>query len=137
MLQPRQAELSATAITAITPLAAGTLPAMFSLTTIRPCVRTSRTARSMSPTISDPASTSAFIRGSLAHARTASASGCSPTRGIVSTEMRSPRMLWRSASEIADGDLPDLRASAHDDDALSENRPKCFDLGDAACRFMH
>ena len=95
--------VSATAITVITPActgsvttrsaASGTLPAMFRLTTSRPCARTSRTAFSMSPPINAPASTSAFARGNRATARTASASGCSPTSGMVSTEMRSPRML--------------------------------------------
>ena len=51
--------------------------------------------------MSAPASTRARARGRRVTARTASASGLSPTRGIVSTEMCSPRMLWRSASEIA------------------------------------
>ena len=59
----------------------------------RPCV--------ISPPISDPASTSSRTRGSSTTARTAAASSCSPTSGIVSTEMRSPRMLCRSASRIA------------------------------------
>ena len=59
------------------------------------------TAVVISPPISDPASTSALTLGSRSTARTASARGCSPTRGIVSTEMCSPRMLCRSASEIA------------------------------------
>jgi hypothetical protein len=49
----------------------------------------------------DPASTSIFTRGRRDTARTASASSCSPTSGMVSIEMRSPRMLCRSASEIA------------------------------------
>ena len=43
----------------------------------------------------------ARARGSRVTARTASARLFSPTRGIVSTEMCSPRMLWRSASEMA------------------------------------
>ena len=34
--------------------------------------------------------------------------------------MRSPRMLWRSASrDGAERDLPDLRPAAHDDDPLA------------------
>ena len=103
--------VSATAMTAITPActgslttrsaASGTLPAMLRLITSMPRARTSRTAVSIAPPISEPASTSARARGRRVTARTASASGVSPTSGIVSTEMCSPRMLWRSASEIA------------------------------------
>src|SRR6185295_2471844 len=103
--------VSATAITAITPActgslttrsaASGTLPAMLSEITLSPMARTSSTAVAMSPPISAPASTSIFTRGSRPVARTAAASSCSLTSGIVSTEMRSPRMLWRSASVIA------------------------------------
>src|SRR4029453_10162118 len=40
-------------------------------------------------------------RGRRAPPRRGSASVCSPTSGMVSTEMCSPRMLWRSASEMA------------------------------------
>ena len=122
--------VSATAITAITPAwtgslttrsaASGTLPAMFSEITRRPFLRTSSTAAVISPPISAPASTSSLTRGSRAVARTAAASSCSPTSGIVSMEMRSPRMLWRSASAIAPiATMPDLRPAAHDDDALA------------------
>ena len=50
----------------------------------------------------DPASTNTSARGSRATARTASAIPCSPTKAIVSTEIRSPRRLWRSASLTAD-----------------------------------
>jgi len=70
-------------------------------TTMIPASRISRTAFEMSPPISAPASTSTRARCSRATARTASASCSSPTSGIVSTEMRSPRMLWRSASDTA------------------------------------
>lgn len=42
-----------------------------------------------------------LARGRRATARTASASAASPTRGMVSMEICSPRMLWRSASEMA------------------------------------
>ena len=66
-----------------------------------PACRTRSTARETSPPISDPASTSMDARGSRATASTASARVCSPTRGIVSTDIRSPRMLWRSASFTA------------------------------------
>src|SRR5450759_4516250 len=48
--------------------ASGTLPAIFRLITTSPCWRTSRTALSMSPPISDPASTSALARGRRAKA---------------------------------------------------------------------
>ena len=49
----------------------------------------------------DPASTSSRTRGRRTTARTALASASSPTSGIVSTEIRSPRILCRSASAIA------------------------------------
>ena len=87
----------------------------------------------MSPPISAPAGASAFIPGRRAHARTVSAKTCSPTSGIVSTEMCSPRMLCRSASEIAPyGDLPHLRAPTHDNDPLSKNSLERLHLGDGA-----
>src|SRR6266508_588058 len=70
----------ATAITAITPACTGSVTA---------------------PPISDPASTSATSRGSLATARAALARFSSPTIGMVSTLIFSPRMLCRSASPIA------------------------------------
>src|SRR6266542_403731 len=101
----------ATAITAITPAwtgsvttrsaARGTDPAMFRLITRMPFARTSSTAALISPPMSAPASTSATARGSRATARTASDRSRSPTIGIVSMLIFSPRMLWRSASEIA------------------------------------
>src|ERR1700682_2362950 len=99
--------VSATAITAIIPActrsattrsaASGTLPAMFRLTTSRPCLRTSRTARSISPPMSEPASTSARARGSPAPAH------------VVAVGL----------GDGADRDLTDLGAAAHDDDALA------------------
>ena len=47
----------------------------------------------------------------------------SPTSGIVSTLIRSPRRLWRSASlHGAERDLGDLRAAADDDHPLAEDR---------------
>ena len=103
--------VSAIAITAITPAcsgsvttrsaASGTLPAMLRLITITPCWRSSVTASVIAPPIRAPASTTTRARGSRPTARTAAASASSPTSGIVSTEMRSPRMLCRSASLIA------------------------------------
>src|SRR5438093_1867806 len=95
--------VSAMAIAAMTPAwigsdttrsaASGTLPAMFREITMSPFARTSSTALVMSPPMSEPASTSSRTRGRRATARTAAVSACSPTSGIVSTEMRSPRML--------------------------------------------
>ena len=79
----------------------GTLPAIFSEMTIRPLLRTSSTALVISPPMIEPASTSRRTRGSRTTDRTAPASASSPTSGMVSTEMRSPRMLCRSASVIA------------------------------------
>ena len=84
-----------------TSAASGTDPAMLVQTTMIPASRISRTAFVMSPPMSAPASTRARARWSRATARTACASWSSPTRGIVSTEIRSPRILCRSASETA------------------------------------
>jgi len=50
------------------------------------CAHLNARRLSISPPISEPASTSARARGRFGTARTASASGCSPTSGIVSTE---------------------------------------------------
>src|SRR6266508_140343 len=101
----------ATAITVITPACtgsvttrsacSGTEPAMFREMTRMPRARTSSTASVTSPPISAPASTTATARGSLATARTALARFSSPTIGIVSTLIFSPRMLCRSASPMA------------------------------------
>ena len=55
----------------------------------------------MSPPMIDPARTSRRARGRSATARTAAAMFSSPTSGIVSTLIRSPRRLWRSASLTA------------------------------------
>ena len=103
--------VSAMAITAITPAwtgsdttrsaTSGTLPAMFSEITMRPFCRTSWTAFEISPPISEPASTRSRTRGRRTTARTALASSLSPTSGMVSIEIRSPRMLCRSASVMA------------------------------------
>ena len=49
----------------------------------------------------DPANTNALTRGSSDNASTASAMSFSPTNGIVSTLILSPRMLCLSASVIA------------------------------------
>src|SRR6266511_2592512 len=101
----------ATAITAITPACtgsvttrsacSGTEPAMFSDTTRMPRARTSSTASVTAPSISDPASTSATARGSLATARAALVRFSFPMIGMVSTLIFSPRILCRSASPIA------------------------------------
>ena len=89
----------------------------------------------MSPPISDPARTSSRTRGSRTTARTAAAISCSPTSGIVSTEIRSPRMLCRSASDDRpERHLADLRAAADDDDALAvdeRHRRRGRDVPDA------
>ena len=89
------------AITAITPAwtasvtirsaASGADPAMLSEMTSRPRSLTSRTAVSMSPPIKAPANTRTRTRGKRAQARTAWAMFSSPSREMVSTEMRSPR----------------------------------------------
>ena len=63
--------------------------------------RSSRTASVMAPPMIAPARTRQQARGRSATARTAAAMFSSPTSAIVSTLMRSPRRLCRSASETA------------------------------------
>ena len=104
---------------------------MFSDTTMRPRSRTFRTAASISPPISAPASTRTRALGSRDAERTASASVDSPTSGIVSTEMRSPpKVVPIRLRDGAHRDLPDLRSPAHDDHALPEDPPVRLFLGD-------
>ena len=79
--------------------ASGTLPAMFRLITSKPSWRTSRTACFDFAAHQRSGQHQRLALGRRATARTASASACSPTSGMVSTEMCSPRMLCRSASE--------------------------------------
>src|SRR5258705_4180721 len=103
--------VSAIAMTAMVPAwtgsdttrsaASGTEPAMLSAVTGIPTARISRTALLISPPMSDPASTRMWARGRSATARTASAICFSPTSAIVSTLIRSPRRLCRSASVTA------------------------------------
>src|SRR4029079_16875589 len=103
--------VSAIAMTAMVPAwtgsdttrsaASGTAQALISELTGMPTARISRTALEISPPISDPARTRMWARGRSATARTASAICFSPTSAIVSTLIRSPRRLWRSASVTA------------------------------------
>ena len=81
--------------------ASGTDPAMLRAMTGTPCSRSSRTAAVISPPMSEPASTRQRARGRSATARTAAAMFSSPTSAMVSTLMRSPRRLCRSASDTA------------------------------------
>ena len=135
--------VSATAMTVMTPActgslttrshASGTLPAMLRLTTRRPWLRTSRTAFSISPPISAPASTRAEARGSRATARTASARGCSPTSGNgVDGDALAADVVAVRFGDRADRDLTDLRTPAHDDDALSIDPAECLDRAGVA-----
>ena len=66
-----------------------------------PTARSSSAAVLISPPMIEPARTSRRARGRSATARTAAAISASPTSAIVSTEIRSPRRLWRSASLTA------------------------------------
>src|ERR1035437_1231127 len=126
-LPPRMRSMSntaveATSITAIVPAWSGSLttrsatfatdPAIRSETTRMPAAWISLTATVISPPIRLPASTRPSTRGSRATALTASAISFSPTRGMVSTEIRSPRMLWRSASLTAPMTTPEAWAPA-------------------------
>ena len=74
---------------------------MFSAMIGMPTARSSSAATLMSPPMIEPARTSSRARGRSATARTAAAMFSSPTSGIVSTLIRSPRRLWRSASLTA------------------------------------
>ena len=74
---------------------------MFSAMIGMPTARSSSAATLMSPPMIEPARTSSRARGRSATARTAAAMFASPTSGIVSTLIRSPRRLWRSASLTA------------------------------------
>ena len=76
-------------------------PTMFSAMIGMPTARSSSAATLMSPPMIEPARTSSRARGRSATARTAAAMFSSPTSGIVSTLIRSPRRLWRSASLTA------------------------------------
>ncbi len=142
----------AIAMTAITPACTGsettrsategTVPAMFNEMTRIPCSRTSRTALVMSPPMIAPAITRMRARGRRATARTAAARFVSPTSGIVSTEIRSPRMLCRSASLIApSATCPtyafpiDARKRGHFLDAHDDVQRR--DVGDERCRVDH
>src|SRR5664280_778015 len=103
--------VSATAMTAIVPAWTGSVttrstcsvmePTMLRAMIGMPTARSSSAARLMSPPMIEPARTRHRARGRSATARTAPAMFASPTRAIVSTEMRSPRRLCRSASETA------------------------------------
>ena len=60
---------------------------------------------------------------------------CPPTRGMVSTEICSPRMLWRSASgDCADGDLAHPRAATDDNDAFAVDLLERLDAADFAAK---
>ena len=76
-------------------------PTMLSAMIGMPTARSSSAATLMSPPMIEPARTSSRARGRSATARTAAAMFASPTSGIVSTLIRSPRRLWRSASLTA------------------------------------
>ncbi len=79
----------------------GTDPAILRAMTGIPATRTRSTALEIFPPMSDPARTRMDALGRRTTASTAWARSSSPTRGMVSTEIRSPRMLCRSASFTA------------------------------------
>ena len=76
-------------------------PTMLSAMIGMPTERSSSAAMLISPPMIEPARTSIRARGRSATARTAAAMFSSPTSGIVSTEIFSPRRLCRSASVTA------------------------------------
>ena len=76
-------------------------PTMLSAMIGMPTARSSSAATLMSPPMIEPARTSSRARGRSATARTAAAMFSSPTSGMVSTLIRSPRRLCRSASLTA------------------------------------
>ena len=128
----RTIAVSATAMTAIVPAWTGSLttrstwsviePTMLRAMIGIPAARSSSAARLISPPMIEPASTSSRARGRSATARTADAIASSPTSGIVSTEIRSPRRLCRSASDTAPSATWATCAPPPDDDhALAED----------------
>ena len=93
---------------------------MFSEMTIRPFARTSSTAFEMSPPMIEPARTSSRTRGSRTTARTALGELLlADERNRVDRDPLAADVVTVGLGDRAERDLPDLRAAAHDDDALA------------------
>ena len=122
--------VSATAITAITPActgsvttrsaASGTLPAMLRLITSSPCARTSRTAASISPPMSDagehegPGPRQAGHRPHRLRERLLAHEGDRVHRDVLAADV-----VAVGLGDGADRHLADLGPAAHDDDPLA------------------
>ena len=125
--------VSAIAITAITPAcsgsvttrsaASGTLPAMLRLITRTPRRFTSLTASVIAPPISAPASTTTRARGQPRDGADGRGQRLlADERNRVHRDALAADVVAIGLADGADGDLPDLCASADDDHALAVDR---------------